>query len=228
MIYNCFERARFVKEIGKTRDVSFSAYEQVRNAIQSGKLKIGERITEVALAEQFGVSRTPIREAIARLEAEGLLTNVPRRGLIVTSLSHQQIVELYTMREILEGAAGRLTALSGSDTELATLKDLIDSEASMLDDQPKLSEINRQFHYLLALAAHNRYLLTAIEQMSVTMSLLPSLLEEGDRARAAHEQHKQIVEALMQRDGAAAEMAIRDHVRASQQHRMLVMLRQEA
>ncbi|MBN9887018.1 GntR family transcriptional regulator [Salipiger abyssi] len=214
-----------MKDTNKSRDVSHTAYEHVRGAIQNGALKIGERVTEVALAEKFGVSRTPIREAVSRLEAEGLLTNVPRRGLIVTSLTHQQIVELYTMREILEGAAGRLTALSGSDTELAALKELIDSEADALEDMPRMLDINRQFHHLIALAAHNRYLLASIEQLSVTMSLLPSLLQERGRARIAHEQHIQIVDALMRRDGEAVEAAIREHVRSSQRHRMLVMLR---
>jgi len=217
-----------LKEVTKSRDVTFAVYEQVRTAIQNGQLKIGERVTEVALASKLGVSRTPVRDAISKLETEGLLTNVPRRGLIVTSLSHQQIVELYTMREVLEGAAGRLTALGASETELLTLKNLVDSEAEFLNDTARLSEINRQFHNLMALAAHNRYLLASLQQLSVTMSLLPSLLQEGGRAEAAHRQHLEIVEALLRRDAAAAEDAVRAHIRSSQQHRMLFMLQNDS
>ncbi|AZB65424.1 GntR family transcriptional regulator [Cereibacter sphaeroides] len=206
----------------KARDISHTVYEQVRDAIHSGEFKVGERVTEVALAEKFGVSRTPIREAISKLEIDGLLTNVPRRGLIITDLSHQQIGELYMMREVLEGAAARLAALSGSDVEITALKDLVAMEAGALDDPQQLSEINKRFHRLLALAAHNRYLLVALEQLSVTMSLLPSLLGEGARARSAHDQHIQIVEALRTRDPDAAEQAIRQHIRASHQHRLML------
>jgi len=209
-------------KISKARDISYTVYEQVRDAIHNGEFKVGDRVTEVALAEKFGVSRTPIRDAISKLEADGLLTNVPRRGLIITDLSHQQIGELYMMREIMEGAAARLAALAGSDAEITTLQDLVNTEVGAMDDPQKLSDINKRFHRLLALAAHNRYLLMAIEQLSITMSLLPSLLGEGARARTAHDQHIQIVEALQKRDPEAAEKAIRQHIRASHQHRLLL------
>lgn len=212
------------KDTNGIRDLGREAYDQVRAAIQSGQLAIGERVTEVELAEKFGVSRTPIREAVSRLEADGLLTNEPRRGLVVTNLTHQQIVELYIMREVLEGAAGRLAAQSASETELATLANLIEAEPRFLSDPKRLSEINRNFHSLLALTAHNRYLLRSLNQLSVTMSLLPSLLHEGDRAEVAHKEHQAIVEALVRRDGEAAEAAIKAHVRSSQRHRMAIML----
>lgn len=211
-------------QISKTRDISHTVYEQVREAIHNREFSVGERVTEVALAEKFGVSRTPVRDAISKLEADGLLTNVPRRGLIITDLSHQQIGELYMMREVLEGSAARQAALTGSDAEIATLHDLVKSEEASIDDAAMLSAINKKFHRLLALAAHNRYLLAAIEQLSITMSLLPSLLAEGDRAHTAHDQHSQIVEALGERDPEAAEKAIRDHIRSSHQHRLLLML----
>lgn len=210
-------------KISKARDISHTVYEQVRDAIHSGEFKVGDRVTEVALAEKFGVSRTPIRDAISKLEADGLLTNVPRRGLIITDLSHQQIGELYMMREVMEGAAARLAALAGSDAEITTLQDLVTTEAGAMDDPHRLSEINKRFHRLLALAAHNRYLLAGIEQLSITMSLLPSLLAEGGRAQTAHEQHIQIVEALQKRDPEAAEKAIRQHIRSSHQHRLLLV-----
>lgn len=215
-------------QISKTRDISHTVYEQVREAIHTGEFKVGDRVTEVALAEKFGVSRTPIRDAILKLETDGLLTNVPRRGLIVTDLSHQQIGELYMMREVLEGSAARLAALAGSDAEITTLEDLVATEESSFDDPAKLSMTNKKFHRLLALAAHNRYLLAAIEQLSITMSLLPSLLAEGDRARTAHDQHVLIVEALKKRDPEAAEKVIREHIRASHRHRLLLMLPDDA
>lgn len=210
------------------RDLVFDAYERIRALIQKGELAIGERVTEAGLATMLGMSRTPVHEAIARLETDGLLTNEPRRGLIVTDLDHQQIVELYFMREVLEGAAARLTAQGASEIELATFAGLVEAEAEALDDVPRMSEINRNFRHLLALSAHNRYLLRSLNQLSVTMSLLPTLIGENGRAAVLHRQHREITEALLRRDGSAAESLVKTQVRSSQQHRMSIMLRAQA
>lgn len=210
------------------RDLVFDAYERIRTLIHKGELAIGERVTEIGLATILGMSRTPVHEAIARLETDGLLTNEPRRGLIVTDLDHQQIVELYVMREVLEGAAARLTAQAASEVELATFAGLVEAEARALDDVQRMSEINRNFRHLLALSSHNRYLLRSLNQLSVTMSLLPTLIGKNDRAAVLHRQHREITEALLRRDGVAAENLIKAQVRSSQQHRMGIMLRADA
>jgi DNA-binding GntR family transcriptional regulator len=207
------------------RDLVFEAHERIRALIQTGELAIGERVTEIGLATKLGMSRTPVHEAIAKLEMDGLLTNEPRRGLIVTNLDHQQIVELYYMREVLEGAAARLTAQAASEIELATFAGLVEAEAEALDDAKRMSEINRNFRHLLALSSHNRYLLRSLSQLSVTMSLLPTMIGENGRAAVLHRQHREITEALLRRDGAAAESLVKAQVRASQQHRMGIMLR---
>lgn len=205
-------------------DLVSDIYELVRKDITAGALRVGDRVTEVDLAERFGVSRTPVRDAVSRLEADGLLTNEPRRGLVVTVLSHQQVVELYFMREILEGASARLAAQSASDIELSMLEELSNKEMVSLDDTAVLLDINRNFHRLMMLAAHNRYLLRSLSQLTLTMSLLPSLLDKGDRAHSAAHEHHAIVQALLARDREAAEEAARKHIRASQQHRMLFSL----
>ncbi len=209
-----------------TGDLTSEVYHKVRDAIRKGTLSIGERVTEAELAARFGVSRTPVRDAIIRLEADGLLTNEPRRGLIITDLSHQQIVELYFMREVMEGAAARLAAQSASEIELRTIAELSESEAGQLTNFDELSEINFKIHQMIMLAAHNRYLLRSLSQLSVTMSLLPSLLSKGKRAAAAAEEHRIIVSALLNRDCEAAEAAARQHVRSSLQHRMLLNIRE--
>lgn len=205
-------------------DLASEIHSKVRDAIRKGVLPIGERITEVDLAARFGVSRTPVRDAIIRLEADGLLTNEPRRGLIVSDLSHQQVVELYFMREVLEGAAARLAAQSASDIELKTIAELSAREAEHSADFDELGELNVKIHNLIALAAHNRYLLRSLGQLSVTMSLLPSFLARGDRARSAATEHRAIVKALLERDCERAESSARAHVRASLQHRLLQMI----
>ena len=206
-------------------DLTSEVYHQVRDAIRKGTLSIGERVTEADLAARFGVSRTPVRDAIVRLEADGLLTTEPRRGLIITDLSHQQVVELYFMREVLEGAAARQAAQSASDIELRTIAELAESEATHRGNFDELGEINVRFHQMIMLAAHNRYLLRSLSQLSVTMSLLPSLLSRGTRADAASQEHAEMVAALLARNSEAAEAAARKHVRASLQHRMLVAIR---
>ena len=116
------------------RDLGQDAYGRIRAAIRAGTLAPGLRLTETDLAARFGVSRTPVRQAIARLEAEGLLTHAPRRGLTVTRPDHAQVVELYVMREILEGAAARLAAQHATETELAAMAELIAAEPAAFTD----------------------------------------------------------------------------------------------
>jgi DNA-binding GntR family transcriptional regulator len=196
------------------------AYARVREAIRDGTLPPGVRLTETDLAARFGVSRTPIRQAIAKLEAEGLLTHEPRRGLSVTRPDHGQMVELYVMREILEGAAARLAAQHASETEIGAMEELVAGEPAIFADAPKLATVNQRLHGLLYLAAHNRYLLRSLEQLSATMALLPSLLTIGGRAEQAHEEHLVLLAALRARDGEAAEDAAKLHSRAAQRQRL--------
>jgi len=196
------------------------AYARVREAIRDGTLPPGVRLTETDLAARFGVSRTPIRQAIAKLEAEGLLTHEPRRGLSVTRPDHGQMVELYVMREILEGAAARLAAQHASETEIAAMEELVAGEVAVFADGPKLAAVNQRLHGLLYLAAHNRYLLRSLEQLSATMALLPSLLTLGGRAEQAHAEHLALLAALRARDGEAAAEAAKRHARAAQRQRL--------
>jgi DNA-binding GntR family transcriptional regulator len=207
------------------RDLGQEAYGRIRAAIREGSLAPGERLTETDLAARFGVSRTPVRQAIARLEAEGLLTREARRGLAVTRPDHQQVIELYVMREVLEGAAARLAAQHASDTEIAAMAEIVDQEPNAFGDAGALAEVNQRLHGLLYLAAHNRYLLRSLEQLAATMALLPTLLTRGGRAEQAHAEHRAIIAALLARDGDAAEAAARAHARAAQKHRLAWMMR---
>ncbi|MBW6398437.1 GntR family transcriptional regulator [Roseomonas sp. HJA6] len=207
-----------------SRELGLEAYSRIRAAIRDGTLAPGERLTETDLAGRFGVSRTPVRQAIARLEAEGLLTHEPRRGVTVTRPDHQQVVELYVMREVLEGAAARLAAQHASDTEIAAMAEIVEREPGVFADATALAAENQRLHGLLYLAAHNRYLLRSLELLGATMSLLPTLLTRGGRAEQAHAEHRAILEAVRQRDGDAAEAAARRHARAAQKHRLAWMV----
>ncbi len=207
------------------RGLGQDAYDRIRAAIRTGVLTPGLPLTETELASRFGISRTPVRQAIARLEAEGLLTREGRRGLAVTRPDHAQIIELYVMREILEGAAARLAAQHATETEIEAMAELVAAEPPAFGDAQHLAQINQRLHGLLYLAAHNRYLLRSLEQLSATIALLPSLLTEGARAKAAHAEHEAILAALRRRDGTAAEEAARLHARAAQRHRLAWLAR---
>ncbi|TCZ64843.1 GntR family transcriptional regulator [Roseicella aquatilis] len=207
------------------RDLGQDAYDRIRAAIRDGTLAPGLRLTETDLAARFGVSRTPVRGAIARLEAEGLLTHEPRRGLTVTRPDHAGVMELYVMREILEGAAARLAAQHATEAELAAMAEIVEGEPAAFGHPGQLAEVNQRLHGLLYLSAHNRYLLRSLEQLSATMALLPSLLTLDGRAEAAHAEHRAVLAALQRRDGAAAEAAARAHARSAQRHRLAWLLR---
>src|ERR1019366_613383 len=108
-------------------------YGQLRSAIRNRQLKPGDRLREVELAERLGVSRTPVREALKRLEADGLTEVAPPRGFVVTELTHRRVMELYAMREILAGVAARFAAEQASPMEIQTLQELVAQQASAKD-----------------------------------------------------------------------------------------------
>ncbi|SHJ40390.1 transcriptional regulator, GntR family [Roseomonas rosea] len=207
-------------------DLGRDAYERVKAAIRDGSLPPGLRLTEADLVTRLGISRTPVRQALTRLETEGLVSHEPRRGIVVSRPDHQQVIELYALREVLEGTAARFAAQHASEAELEALARLVAEEAAALERPAELSAINLRLHALLHRAAHNRYLLRALAQLTDTMALLPTMLGDPGRAQQSHKEHGALLEALSQRNGAAAEAAMREHLRSAQQHRITWLLRQ--
>src|SRR5690606_21927785 len=132
------------------------AYQFIVAGIQSGRLAPGTRLREIELAEMTGLSRTPVREALSRLQLEGLLTTDAARGLIVTELDYSMASELYAMREVLEGTAARLAARHASDVEIDFLRE-INARDAQLTTAEALAANNRLFHETLYRCAHNRY-----------------------------------------------------------------------
>lgn len=169
-------------------DLGRDAYERVKAAIREGTLPPGTRLTEAELVARLGISRTPIRQALTRLETEGLVSHEPRRGVVVSRPDHQQVIELYSIREVLEGTAARFAAQHASEAELEALTQLVAGEGRVLDRPAELSAINLRLHALLHRAAHNRYLLRALAQLTDNMALLPTMLGDppapGSRTRS--------------------------------------------
>jgi DNA-binding GntR family transcriptional regulator len=204
------------------------AYELLRSAIATGKIKPGARVLENELAAQLEMSRTPVREAIAALEADGLISTDSALGRVVTKLDYQSIMELYAVREVLEATAAALAARNASDIEILALRDMLELEAEILDDLGRLADHNRLFHEAIYYCSHNRYILKMLEYIQTAMLLLqPAGRTGAERRETALLEHRAIVDAIESRDPAAAEAAIRNHVRRAQQARIKVLLKPE-
>ncbi|MFN3606038.1 MAG: GntR family transcriptional regulator [Cypionkella sp.] len=204
-----------------------SAYRRLLDAIRSGDLPPGTRLLETDLAARLGISRTPVREAIRQLEADGLVTHLPRLGATIRSLSYAEVIELYEMRAVLEGTAARLAARSASDVELAELAALNDDLTAAQAGAPA-QELNRQFHRTLIDAAKNRFLIKAMSALQKTLLILgPTTLTDTARAQAAVTEHRLVLAALQARDGAAAEAHMRAHVEAALSTRIRTMRHHE-
>jgi DNA-binding GntR family transcriptional regulator len=200
------------------------AYQKLQQAIQSGALKPGTRLRENELAEWLGSSRTPVREALNRLQTEGLIVQEPRRGMIIAELDHAMVAELYVMREVLEGTAARLAGRHASDVEIAMLREIADRDKTTHNDPIKLAKNNRLFHDTLYRTAHNRYLLKMVSMLRESMALLgQTTLALPGRSEAAFAEHDAIVAAIERHDESAAEEACRAHIRAAYRVRMKLM-----
>jgi len=196
-------------------------YRRLRDAIRQGEFKSGHRVMEIEVAQWLNVSRTPVRDAIRRLESEGMLEHEPRNGLVVARLDRQAVMELYVMRETLEGTAARLCARHASDMEVQDLVDLVERERQMQGDFEGLTQHNWRFHAAIHRGAHNRYLEKSLAAVNDSMGLLGTpLMLLPHRAQTAAAEHARIVEAIQRHDPDAAEAAARDHVRAAQRERL--------
>lgn len=188
------------------------AYALILEAIDTGLYRPGDRLVESELAERLGVSRTPIREALQRLETQSLLTR-DGRSLIVASLDHNQLAELYVVRGELEGLAARLAARHATPEEVRVLRDMLEADQALVDDPKALSRANRRFHKQIHLASHNRFLVQQLDLVHRSMALLAttSLSAEG-RSRSTLLEHAAIVTAIEAGDGEGAAAALRDHI----------------
>jgi DNA-binding GntR family transcriptional regulator len=188
------------------------AYSSILEAIDVGIYRPGDRLVESDLAERFGMSRTPIREALQRLETQSLLTR-DGRSLIVASLDHNQMAELYVVRTELEGLAARLAARHATDEEAQVLQDMVHEDQALLSDPSALARANRRFHKQIHLASHNRFLVQQLDLVHRSMALMAttSLAAQG-RGEIALAEHQAIVDAILARDEDAAYKALRDHI----------------
>ncbi|MDD4801361.1 MAG: GntR family transcriptional regulator [Syntrophomonas sp.] len=187
----------------------------IRNAIMSGVLQPRERLMEIQLAEELGVSRTPIREALRKLELEGFIVMVPRKGAYVADLSFKDIADVFEIRAALEGLAAGLAAERITDEELENMeRQLVEKkDAITRNDIDKLVEVDTNFHELLYKASRNERLISIISNLreQIQRFRFTSLSFPGRMKESLYE-HKQIVEAIQSRDIQKARHTAQKHI----------------
>lgn len=192
----------------------------IERMIMSGELRGGDRVNEIALSERFGTSRGPIREACRALAQEGLLVAVPNRGVFVRELDLREAIEVYDVRSALDELMGRLIAERVTDTQVDDLWRLIDEmDAAALDkDLDRYYPANLAFHNRLLSLASNRRLERLYRSLVKELHLFrrKGLLQRGSM-RISNEEHRQIVQAIADRDPIAAGVSMKSHVLAAKQ-----------
>jgi len=198
------------------------AYSAIRAAIVANELKPGDRLSEYKVADWLKISRTPAREGLRRLEAEGFLTSEPRRGLVVASVDEDAIYELYAAREVLEGGAAALAARNATDAEIAALQQMVAAESAMTDSPEMMFEHNRLFHQFIYRAARNRYLTKYLQSIYDTLTAHRSIstMRIAARRDAVLLEHQSLCAAIARRDEAEATRIAAGHVRSALRARM--------
>jgi DNA-binding GntR family transcriptional regulator len=196
-------------------------YRTLRDHIVEGKLLPGTRLVELDLAAQFASSRTPVREALARLSAEGLVAQDGVRGTVVREIDPAEAEEIYVLREVIDGLAGRLAAPRVSEEDTAKLWLLVETQRECVaeGDWLELMRANRRFHEVIYRASGSRHL-TEIA-MNLHDRVRPFSLRcfaSGDRGQPVIHEHVAIAEALAAHDAPAAELASRQHVALTRAH----------
>lgn len=193
------------------------AYTALKNAIVAMDIYRSRddiRLDERKLAQDFGISRTPVREAMAQLESEGFVRLVPRRGVYVVRKTKREVIEMITAWAALESMAARLITKNASDEEIAGLRKMFATFESgkhraHLDEY---SDVNIEFHQTIIRLSHNRVLIDLAENLFTHMRMIRrKTIGEKDRADRSIQDHMNIIEALEARSTDRAEELVRDH-----------------
>jgi GntR family transcriptional regulator of vanillate catabolism len=221
--------------MGEEREVSQSlkALAGIRAMMLGGRFAVGERLSEVPLGEELGISRTPVRAALARLEEEGLLEKSPTGGYVVRAFSIDEVIDAIELRGVLEGTAARLAAERGVDPrKLAQVTRVLEAIDEVVVDAPstrdfeRYVELNAEFHRQLASLSGSETIRREIERATRLPFASPSaFLQKQEDVPAfrravshAQAQHRAIVEAIELREGARAESVAREHARMARRN----------
>ena len=195
-------------------------FESLKHSIIRGKISSGEWLVESHIAETLGISRTPVREAIHKLEREGLIERQPRGGFTVLGLNRDDIEETFGIRSVLEGYAARLAALKHKEEELEALEKKIEEFQNSLDRKKMnlLPTINTEFHDLLYSLSKSPKLINMINGLRDQIyRYREMILKERKFAATSNLDHKKMLKHIRQRDGEGAERLVRDHILRGQE-----------
>lgn len=190
-------------------------YEQLKKAVLSGIYPVGERLREHDLAVKLEVSRTPVREALRRLESEGLLEALPKHGLVVKGYTDDDIREIYMIREALESLAAEFAAINATPEDIALLEGLVD-EMDMLDDATDAErsyEVHRHFSESYNHASHMPTLVRLIDSLRDQVARFRNVsLSGAERRKEAREEHRELLKVLKERNPERASELTRIHI----------------
>ena len=195
--------------------ISDKLREQIEEKIATGEFAPGSSLDEATLVEQYGVSRTPIREALIQLAAEGLIEIRPRRGAIVTSIGPTRLIEMFEVMAELEAMCGQLAARRMTDAERQelTTSHLACEDARANQDSDQYFYCNERFHAAIYAGSHNSFLREQANQLHRRLRPYRRLqLRVRDRMSVSYKEHHAIVNAITSGDAEAAALALREHV----------------
>jgi DNA-binding GntR family transcriptional regulator len=205
----------------KNKSLTTLIFEKIREDILNSVYKSEEKIIEAKVADEMGVSRTPVREAIKQLELDGLVENIPNRGVIVKGVTIQDIDDIYTMRIAIEGIAARWSVVRMTEDALKDLKEIYELMEfyTAKDDIEKVLELDTRFHELIYKSSCSRYLEHILSdfQQFIKSTRKRSLYAEG-RSEIALTEHKRIVDAFLKRDVEGAVVALMNHIENSRKN----------
>jgi len=193
-------------------------FDKIREDILNGRYISGDKLVEIKLADELGVSRTPVREALKQLELDGLVDNIPNRGVVVKGISREDIDDILTIRLCIEGLVGQWAASRISDDEIKELEEIYDLMEfyTFKDDVDKLFELNSRFHETLYRATKSRYLEGVLKDFQLFIkSARNSSLKSAGRIHTALKEHKDILDALKAHNELDARNALVRHISQS-------------
>ena len=198
-----------------------AAYYRLYEAIRAGDFRPGDRLREIEVAKRMALSRTPVREALRKLESDGIVEHRPRLGAVIRTLSPSEVVELYEMRLVLERTAAQMAAKHANGAEIDILNDINDQIAALSNETQQAAALNQDFHHRIYLASRNRFLLASARGLNNALMLLgPTTLDDEARIKAVSAQHARIIEAIRARDQTAAGDTAEAHLQTSLRHRL--------
>lgn len=197
------------------------AYQRLHEAIRSGFFKPGDRLRETEVADTLALSRTPVREALRKLESDGIVEHRPRSGAVIRTLSTPEIVELYEMRLVLERTAAQMAAKHANEAEVDVLCDINAQIESSGNNTQLAAALNQDFHHCIYLAARNRFLMASARALNNALILLgPTTMDDQTRVQTVCAQHALIIDAIQAGEQQAAGDAAEAHLQTSLRHRL--------